>query len=121
VEHGDRDFAAIYRRGIAEHAGRDKTVALEGLGEVGGAEDADIFLEFLRDPNARVRAAAIAGIGRCDGNRHLDDLEAALRDPSSTVRRAATPFAKLYLGRDPVQRVRRELRERPARAPDRHT
>lgn len=121
LENGDRDFAATYRKRVSESADRDRAVALEGLAEVGTQDDIEVFRQFLHDPNARMRAAAIAGIGRCNGERHLDDLEAALRDASSTVRRAATRFAKLYLGRGPVKRVRQELRGPNALAPDRRS
>jgi HEAT repeat protein len=66
-----------------------------------------VFLEFLHDPNARMRAAAIVGVGRCDGSNHLDNLAAALEDSSSLVRRAALQYARLYLGRGAVHRIRR--------------
>jgi HEAT repeat protein len=118
LENGHRDFAAMYRKRMSESLGRDRTVALEGLAEVGTRDDVDLLLRFLHDPNARVRAAAIAGIGRCAGEAHHDALEAALRDRSSMVRRAVTPFANLCLGRAVVRRARRELRERSAQAPD---
>jgi hypothetical protein len=102
-----RDFAALYRARVAERGGRDQTVALEGLAEVGDVSDVPVFLRFHDDPVTRRRAAAIAGIGRCDGARHLDMLEAALRDRASSVRRAAMPFARRHLGRVPALRARR--------------
>jgi len=118
LAHEERDFAAMYRKRAAESQGRDRTVALEGLAEVGTRDDLELFLRFLHAGHARLRAAAIVGIGRCAGETHLDELENALRDGSSTVRRAAAPFAKRYLGRGVVLRV---LRERSAQEADRRT
>lgn len=118
---GALDFASTYRQALRDRQGHDRTVAFEGLAEVGTRDDLPLFFQFLHDPNARVRAAAIVGIARCDGSSHLDELTDALRDRSSVVRRAVIQYAKRYLGRGFVQRVRRELRERSERAPDHQT
>lgn len=107
TENGIGDFTSFYRNAVREHEGRERIAALEGLAEVGSRDAMDLFLEFLRDPNARMRAAAIVGVGRCDGSNHLDDLAAALEDSSSLVRRAALQYARLYLGRGVVHRIRR--------------
>jgi HEAT repeat protein len=106
------DFAPGYRRAVELRQGRDRTIAIEGLAEIGSREDVPLFLRFFEDPNARVRAAAIVGIGRCDGSNHLDELEAALLDGSSLVRRAVNQYANLYLGRGFARRVREAVRAR---------
>lgn len=106
------DLAPAYRRAVEVGEGRERTIAVEGLAEIGSREDVPLFLRLFTDPNARVRAAAIVGIGRCDGSNHLDELEAALGDGSSLVRRAAMQYANLYLGRGFVRRVREAARAR---------
>jgi hypothetical protein len=116
LSRAPRDFRTMYRQRVWECHGSARRIALEGLAETGTRDDVELFLGFLQDQDARARAAAIAGLGRCDGENHHDELVAALVDRSSAVRKAAAPFARLHLGRGPVQQVQRALRERASRA-----
>ena len=103
------DFAAHYRSMLRSRSGRDRATALEGLAEVATPEDVPAFREFVRHPSRRMRAAAVVGLGRCDPSGHLRELAAALADPSRKVRRAALPYARMYLGRDAVEVIRRSV------------
>jgi HEAT repeat protein len=109
------DFAAFYRAALSEREGRERTIALEGLAEIGTTEDVPVFREFVRHESRRMRAAAIVGLARCAPSSHLGELSAALEDPSRKVRRAAQPYARLHLGRGFGRRGRRSRARAPTR------
>jgi len=64
-------------------------VALLGLSEVGGAENADLASRFLADELPRVRAAAVRAVSKLETGDTRAILHAALRDRSPRVSREA--------------------------------
>ena len=92
----DRDVVEIYseilRRKQAEE-GEPPTqrlvASLDGLREMGGAEDALLAETYLEHRSPSVRAAALRLLTRFDAASHTSIAFKALRDPSPSVCRAA--------------------------------
>jgi HEAT repeat protein len=84
------DGAAFYRTALASVTGGPELIgAVEGMGEVGTADDAPLVLPFLQHERARVRAAAVHALGSIGSKLHREAVVAALSDPSARVCRAA--------------------------------
>jgi HEAT repeat protein len=68
---------------------RQRAGAARILGLIGGAADADLVAERLRDSSASVRAAAAVALARLGGPRDFEPLLTALDDRIPEVRQAA--------------------------------
>jgi hypothetical protein len=79
----------IYREEIQSGRTRSLDIALFGLSEVGGADDAKLASGFLAHELARVRAAAVRAVSRLETCDVKAVLYAALRDRSPRVSREA--------------------------------
>jgi HEAT repeat protein len=77
------------RRLCADARPEVRLAAVELLGRVGGAADADVLAGCLRDGSAEVRARAIRALGRLGAADVTAELRAALADPVFFVRVAA--------------------------------
>jgi HEAT repeat protein len=96
----DIDSAAFYRSALARRLQTPELIgAIEGLGEVGNDDDADLVLPFLHHERARVRTAAVHALGSIGSKVHRESVIAALADPSPSVCRAAR---RLLLRGSPV-------------------
>ena len=77
-------------RQLAVHDDSDvRAVAIELVGLLGSAADADVLEVGLGDPDPRVRARAAGGIGRVGAQSAAAAAAGALVDPSPSVRAAA--------------------------------
>ncbi len=83
------DFASFYRALIASETPSKRALAIEGLGEVGTASEADVIQRCLGDAHPHVRAASIRALSRLDGDRFVGEFVDFLLDESPTVARAA--------------------------------
>lgn len=96
----DFDTAAFYRGATGRRLGAPESIGLiEGLGEVGNEDDAELVLPFLHHERARVRTAAVHALGNIGAKVHRESIIAALSDPSPRVCRAAR---RLLLRGSPV-------------------
>jgi hypothetical protein len=94
LESASRPPEVFYRDEILSGRTPALDVALLGLSEVGGAENADLASRFLADELPRVRAAAVRAVSRLETGDTREVLYAALRDRSPRVsREARTAFA----------------------------
>ncbi len=85
----DFSISAFYRGALAGLPPRTLAGAIEGLGEVGTAEDATRVAPFLRHERPRVRTAAVRALGNVGAAHYREAVIAALSDPSPRVSRAA--------------------------------
>ena len=88
AKRGPVDFAAFYRAALEPDAG-NVVVAVSGVGETGGAEDADRVARFLADPRARVRRAAVFAVARLAKEGAAALLAPVLEDAAPSVSDAA--------------------------------
>jgi HEAT repeat protein len=79
----------LYRDEILTQRTRTLDVALLGLSEVGGAQDAHLVSRFLANELPRVRAAAVRAVSKLATGDTRPTLYAALRDSSPRVSREA--------------------------------
>jgi hypothetical protein len=64
-------------------------IAVQGLAEVGGADDVELITPYLADRRPRMRVAAVLAIGRLLGSKGRTTMLTTLDDPSPSVVRAA--------------------------------
>lgn len=84
------DGRALYRKAAGSVSEERELVGVvEGLGEIGAAEDAALVLPLLHHPHARVRTAAVHALGSIGSKEHREAIVAALSDSSARVCRAA--------------------------------
>jgi hypothetical protein len=88
-ERGNFDFRSFYHDAVTRGDRATLAGAIGGLGETGGAEDADLLVPLLSDPRAKVRAAAAGRVIRLGGERYVAHVLACIRDVSPAVSRLA--------------------------------
>jgi hypothetical protein len=81
---GGVDVRARYIDALESNA-----IAVHGLAEVGGADDANLIEPLMADPRPRMRVAAVLAIGRLLGPKSRPTMFTMLGDPSPSVVRAA--------------------------------
>lgn len=86
---GEDDFAAVYRRALADAAGGELYSAVSGIGETGAASDDRLVLPYAAHPSPKVRRVAIKALARLNGGNHLPLFLTALRDEAPAVSREA--------------------------------
>ena len=82
------DFAAFYRQALTSNEIGKLCGAILGLGDVGGAIDADVVVPFCSHPNAKVRCAALRSAAKLNGDVLLDIFVEALTDDRPSISRA---------------------------------
>jgi HEAT repeat protein len=75
------------RLSTAEHAGRVAVATV--LGRVGRAEDEELIVHLLKDPDPQVRRSAVGALARLEPGAASEPLRLALADESALVRLAA--------------------------------
>jgi HEAT repeat protein len=80
---------AAYRAELGSGRTNRLDVAILGLSETGGTEDAQLASQYLANELPRVRAAAVRAVSRLEPGDRGPMLNAALRDPSPRVSREA--------------------------------
>jgi HEAT repeat protein len=98
------DPRVVYRNAIQDRDEASLAGALNGLGEVGTADDAGIIAPCSNHPRGRVRAATIRALGRLAPEAFRTVIEAGLLDYSTPTFRAALE-ATAQLGPLPAERV----------------
>lgn len=97
---GYTDFAAFYRRAIADS--REARSAIEGLAESGDSSDIGFFQRLLEHPLPSRRCAAIRGLSRVQREAAVADALPLLNDDSPSVvrevRHAVGPHLHLLAG-----------------------
>ncbi len=107
------DGRALYREAVGSVSGERELIgAVEGLGEIGSPEDAELVLPLVRHPHARVRTAAVHALGSIGSKEHREAIVAALSDPSARVCRAARRVLLRGAPVDPVRLAFAALRSR---------
>jgi hypothetical protein len=86
------------------------SAAIEGLGETGTREDADLIAPFLDSPSPRNRRAALRALGRLDAERVMTSSMTALADPAPSVRNAAAGILARNSTRVHFDRVHERIR-----------
>jgi hypothetical protein len=84
------DFPNFYRALIESDSPSKRAIAIESLGEVGTALDADLIRNCLSATNPRVRGASIRALARLDGDRFVSEFVGLLLDRSPAVAKEAT-------------------------------
>jgi len=105
--------AAFYRAALGKLAGGPELVgAIEGLGEVGSADDAALITPFLQHGRARVRTAAVHALASVGSKADREAIVMALSDPSPRVCRAACRVLLRGPPLDPERLIFAALRSR---------
>lgn len=108
------DIAGLYRAALPALPPRELAGAIEGLGEVGAAEDAARIAPFLRHERARVRAAALSALGKLGAAPYREAIIEALSDRSARVSRRACEILLRGPPVDPERLAYAALRARSA-------
>ena len=92
------DAAKAYREALSGEECNRLTISILGLGETGGADDAETLIAFTKDRSPRIRAAAVKAIARLAAEKQASALLDAVGDASTRVSRMAvralTPLAR---------------------------
>ena len=84
--------------------------AIEGVGETGTCEDADLIAPFLRGNSPRIRRSALRALAKLDAERAVSAAIAALADDASSVRTAAVQILSSNASRVDFDVVKRRVR-----------
>ena len=82
------DFTAFYRHGLTSNVESQLCGALLGLGDIGGAIDADAVVPFCSHPNPKVCCAALRSAAKLNGDVLVDLFVEALTDDRPSISRA---------------------------------
>jgi HEAT repeat protein len=102
---GVRNFRARYREALINGTGKNRRLAILGLGETGQSEDATELRSFLSDPEASVRKAAIRAITHLAGSTFVNELVNCLLDVSPGVSREARLAFQAHVAHIDVERL----------------
>jgi HEAT repeat protein len=89
ASHESIDFPEFYRALIESDSPSKTAIAIEGLGEIGTALDADLIRNRLTAKRPRDRAASVRALSRLDGDRFVPEFVGLLLDPSPAVAKEA--------------------------------
>jgi hypothetical protein len=109
---GFAGLAELYRQHLGD-SGRRLLGAMAGLGEEGGAGDADLVRPLRLHPRVKVRLVAVLALGRLVAEGQHQDFFAALGDRSSKVAAAAADELARRAPGIPVDRILAEFSAPP--------
>lgn len=92
---GEEDHAGYYRQTILENP--RSLAAIEGLSEIGDADDAPLFRQLLKHEIPNRRCAGIRGLSRVAGESAIPEMLDSLKDEAHSAVREAAKALKPHL------------------------
>jgi HEAT repeat protein len=101
---------AVYIEALVGSIPAQLAAGIEGVGETGTREDADLIAPFLRGNRPRIRRSALRALAKLDAERAVSAAIAALADDASSVRTAAVQILSSNASRVDFDVVNRRVR-----------
>jgi hypothetical protein len=103
----------IYVQSLVSASARQISVAIQGVGETGTREDAELVMSFLGSPLPRHRRAALRAFARLDAERASSSAITALGDDAASIRSAAVDILSSHAHGADFVSVNRRVRSLP--------